>query len=115
MFTQKSGLKNNQRPYELLEMLPFTEPLNCYYLRAEVSGCVIIKSERRGEQKKAQVTVHQRDIDSLDKEFIASPYRRFTADYSLTVFHRSARCVFLGHGGVLDVVPPHLRVLPVRG
>lgn len=117
MFTQKSGLKkkNNQRPGKLLEMLPFTEPLNYYHLKAEISGCVIIKSERRGEQKKTKATAHQTDIDSLDEEFIVGPYRRFTADYSLTAFHRSARCVFLGHGGVLDVVPPHLRLLLVRG
>lgn len=111
MFTQKSGLKNSQRPGKLLEMLPFTEPLNCYDPKAEISGCAIIKSERRCEQKKAQAAAHQTDIDSHD-EFTVGPYRRFTADYSLTVFHRSC---FLGHGGVLDVVPPHLRVLPVRG
>lgn len=47
-------------------------------------------------------------------ELNVGPYRRTKAHYLLTVSFQC--CVFFrGHGGLLDVVPPHLRVLPVRG
>lgn len=46
---------------------------------------------------------------------VGRAYRRFAAAYTSTCCHGSARGCVVGHGGLLDVVPPRLRLLPVRG